>query len=213
MLHYIKPNAPLWFPPVEMAQEDGLLAYGGDLSVERLLLAYRSGIFPWFNEDEPPLWWSPDPRMVLFPEELVVSKSMRSVLRKEVFEFKVDTAFEEVIRACAATPRPGQDGTWITDDIIHAYTELHRLGYAHSAEAWQDGMLVGGLYGIRLGHAFFGESMFSHVPNASKAAFIQYVQLLAADGVEIIDCQVYTAHLESLGARGIGREEFLGKIG
>lgn len=198
----------LWFPPVSTALPDGLLAMGGDLRPERLLAAYRLGIFPWFNEDDPVLWWSPDPRFVLFPEQLKVSKSMQQVFRKGVFEFRADTAFRDVIGHCAGVKRAGQPGTWITAGIIEAYTRLHELGYAHSAECWQDGRLVGGLYGIRLGRVFFGESMFSTVSNASKFAFIRWVQYLQAQGVVLIDCQMHTAHLESLGAGMIGREEF-----
>ena len=199
----------LWFPPVDEAEDDGLLAVGGDLSTERLLLAYRSGIFPWFNDEEPIMWWSPDPRFVLFPDNLKVSKSMQQVIRKEEFQFKYDTAFEAVIAACGDTPRKGMDGTWITDDMRAAYTELHRQGYAHSAEAWQDGELVGGLYGIRLGNVFFGESMFSRKSNASKFAFISWVRLLQSQGVQLIDCQLHTPHLESLGAEMITREAFI----
>ncbi len=199
----------LYFPPPDEADEEGLLAVGGDLSPARLLLAYRSGIFPWFGEDDPPLWWCPDPRFVLFPEELKVSKSMRVLLKKGAFDFRVDTAFSAVIGACRHTPRDGQDGTWITDEIVEGYTALHRAGNAHSAEAWQDGKLVGGLYGVLLGKIFFGESMFSHVSNASKYAFVRWVELLREKGVRLIDCQVPTAHLASLGARGIPRTEFL----
>ena len=202
----------LWFPPVEEALEDGLLAIGGDLGTERLLLAYRSGIFPWFSEDEPPMWWSPDPRFVLFPEELKISKSMRQVLRSGTFEFRVNTAFREVIRHCRTTPRPGQGGTWIGDDIAAAYTQLHDLGYAHSAEAWHNGTLVGGLYGVWLGGVFFGESMFSHRTNASKYAFIRWVEWLKERQVQLIDCQVYTPHLESLGATMITRQDFIGAL-
>jgi leucyl/phenylalanyl-tRNA--protein transferase len=206
-LHFLDDS--LWFPPVEEALDDGLLAVGGDLSVERLLLAYRSGIFPWFNEDEPPLWWSPDPRFVLFPDELKVSKSMKQAIKSGTFEFRVNTAFEEVVNNCMMAYREGQDGTWITNDIVAAYTQLHKLGYAHSAEAWCNGELVGGLYGIKLGHTFFGESMFAKKSNASKFAFIQWVQQLAQEGIGIIDCQVFTGHLESLGARMISRDSFL----
>lgn len=198
----------LWFPDVNLAMEDGLLAIGGDLRTERLLLAYRSGIFPWYDEVVP-LWWSPDPRFVLFPEELKVSKSMKQLLKKEAFEFRINMAFTEVMKNCKAAYREGQDGTWINDDIISAYTELHKMGYAHSAEVWQNGEIVGGLYGIRLGNMFFGESKFSKVSNASKYAFIKYVQWLQQDGVQLIDCQVYTEHLESLGARMIPRGEFI----
>ena len=208
-LHFL--DEQLWFPPVDMAMEDGLLAVGGDLSTERLLLAYHNGIFPWYD-DEVPMWWCPDPRFVLYPEELRVSKSMTALLKRNAFDFKVNTAFEEVIRNCQQKPREGQDGTWITTDVLEAYTELHRLGYAHSAEVWQEGKLVGGLYGIRLGKVFFGESMFSHVSNASKYAFIKYMQQLMHDGVALVDCQVYTSHLESLGARMISRGEFITQL-
>lgn len=201
-------DSRLWFPPVDEALDDGLLAIGGDLSMERLLLAYRSGIFPWFD-DELPMWWSPNPRFVLYPEELRVSKTMKQVMNRGQFSFTTDSAFAEVIRNCKQTNRTGQQGTWITDAVEQAYTQLHALGYAHSAEAWQDGKLVGGLYGIRMGKLFFGESMYNHVSNASKFAFIQYVQQLIQEGVQLIDCQVYTEHLESLGARMIAREEFL----
>lgn len=197
----------IWFPPVEEALPDGLLAIGGDLCTERLLLAYRSGIFPWYD-DETPLWWSPDPRFVLFPENLKVSKSMKQLLKKEAFIFTTNKAFEEVICNCQQASRPGQEGTWINEDIIAAYTELHRLGFAHSAEVWQDGELAGGLYGIRMGDMFFGESMFSKQSNASKYAFIKYIRQLQTEGVQLIDCQVYTEHLESLGAEMIPRSEF-----
>ena len=199
----------LWFPPVDLALEDGLLAVGGDLTPGRLLLAYRSGIFPWFNDDELPMWWCPDPRFVLFPEQLKVSKSMKQLLGKGAFEFKTNTDFEQLITRCQQATRIGQDGTWITNEIVTAYTSLHRLGYAHCAEVWQAGKLVGGLYGIRLGNIFFGESMFSDVSNASKYAFIRYVQQLRNEGVVIVDCQVYTEHLESLGARMVPRSQFL----
>lgn len=207
MLHLL--NDDLWFPPVEEALEDGLLAVGGDLSAERLLLAYKNGIFPWFNEDEPPMWWSPDPRFVLFPDDLKVRKSMQQVLRSGKFQFRINTAFRDVIHNCSTVGRPGQDGTWIGDDVKQAYIRLHTMGIAQSAETWCDGELVGGLYGLRLGNAFFGESMFSLQSNASKFAFINWVRLLQADGVQIIDCQVYTEHLESLGAVMIPRSEFL----
>lgn len=205
-LHLLNDN--LWFPPVEQAMEDGLLATGGDLSIDRLLLAYRSGIFPWYDEG-PPLWWCPDPRFVLYPDNLRISKSMKQLLKKEAFDFRIDTAFEEVISNCKTVPRSEQDGTWISTDIVKAYTELHNLGHAHSAEVWKDDVLVGGLYGIRMGNIFFGESMFSHVSNASKYAFINYVQWLQQDGVQLIDCQVYTEHLESLGANMIPRADFI----
>jgi leucyl/phenylalanyl-tRNA--protein transferase len=199
----------LWFPPVEEALSDGLLAVGGDLSTDRLLLAYRNGIFPWFNEDELPQWWSPDPRFVLFPDELKVSKSMQKVIDKGKFEFTINTAFEQVIYNCATAKRKGMYGTWISEDMMEAYATLHKLGYACSAETWKDGALVGGLYGVLLGKVFFGESMFSTADNASKYAFILWVQALKQMGVVVIDCQVYTAHLESLGARMIRRKDFV----
>jgi leucyl/phenylalanyl-tRNA--protein transferase len=199
----------LWFPPVEHSLEDGLMAIGGDLSTERLLLAYRSGIFPWFSEDEPPMWWCPDPRFVLFPSKLKISGSMKRAIRQGRFEFRINSGFEQVIRSCSLAPRPGQDGTWITEEIINAYSQLHEMGYAHSAEAWSNGQLIGGLYGIRMGNIFFGESMFSKETNASKFAFIQYVRQLEQEGVALIDCQVYTPHLESLGAEMIPRKDFM----
>jgi len=205
-------NNELVFPPVDQAEPDGLLAVGGDLSVERLLLAYRQGIFPWY-EGRHILWWSPDPRFVLFPDELKESKSMKQLVKKNAFDFRVDTAFSEVITNCKTVARRGQESTWITDEVRAAYIRLHKAGYAHSAEAWRDGQLVGGLYGIRMGRAFFGESMFSKESNASKFAFIQYVQRLSGEGVELVDCQVYTEHLESLGARMIPRSEFIGLVG
>lgn len=201
-------NKELVFPPVELAEPDGLLAVGGDLSTERLLLAYRSGIFPWYEGDHI-LWWCPDPRFVLFPQELVVSKSMRSVIKKNTFSFTINQVFAEVINNCKRIARKDQDSTWITDEVKNAYIELHKKGFAHSAEAWQDGKLVGGLYGVRLGNVFFGESMFSHVSNASKFAFISYIEQLISEGVQLIDCQVYTEHLESLGARMISRKRFM----
>ncbi len=198
----------LWFPAVSEAMEDGLLAMGGDVSIERLLLAYKHGIFPWYDGDIP-LWWSPDPRFVLFPAELYISKSMKTLIRKNSFQFTTNTAFSEVIRSCKALQRKGQDGTWITDELEQSLNQLHELGFAHSAEAWYQDELVGGLYGIRMGKLFFGESMFSKQTNASKYAFINYVQQLKEEGVQLIDCQVYTAHLESLGARMIARGEFM----
>lgn len=198
----------LIFPPLHEADDDGLLAIGGDLSSERLLLAYRQGIFPWYNEGELIQWWCPDPRFVLYPEELKVSKSMKQVLEKNEFTFTVNTAFEKVITSCKTITRAGQDGTWIQDEVVEAYTALHKKGIAISAEAWNKKELAGGLYGIRLGNIFFGESMFSKKSNASKFAFIKLVQQLQAENVQLIDCQVYTPHLESLGARMISRELF-----
>jgi leucyl/phenylalanyl-tRNA---protein transferase len=201
-------NNELRFPAVEMADEDGLLAIGGDLSRERLLYAYRNGIFPWY-ENKYILWWCPDPRFVLYPTELKISSSMKQLLKKNAFEFSTNTDFSAVISQCKSISRRGQDGTWITEEMRNAYTDLHVNGYAHSAEVRLHGELVGGLYGIRLGKIFYGESMFSAHSNASKYAFVKYVELLQSEGVELIDCQVYTAHLESMGARMIARTEFL----
>lgn len=202
-------NEQLYFPPVEDADENGLLAIGGDLTPARLILAYRSGIFPWFNEADPICWWSPDPRFVLYPSQLKISKSMQQVVKKQTFQFSTNKAFKAVIHACSTTPRNGQNGTWITNEMQDAYLHMHQLGYAHSAEAWLNDELVGGLYGIRLGNVFFGESMFSHVSNASKFAFIQYVQMLQKENVQLIDCQLHTQHLESLGATMIPRKTFM----
>jgi leucyl/phenylalanyl-tRNA--protein transferase len=198
----------LWFPPVTEAMPDGLLAIGGDLTTERLLLAYRNGIFPWYDGDVP-LWWSPDPRFVLYPTEVKVSKSMRTILRSNRFTFTINKAFDAVINNCKMNERKDQDGTWINHEVENAYKELHKRGYAYSAEAWLNNELVGGLYGVRLGNVFFGESMFTTVSNASKYAFIKFVRLLQKEKVTIIDCQVHTPHLESLGARFIERAEFI----
>ncbi len=197
------------FPPLERAlrEPDGLLAAGGDLSPERLLAAYRHGCFPWFSAGQPILWWSPDPRMVLFPEELHVSRSLRKTLRRGDFTITFDQDFAAVIGACAA-PRSYADGTWITPAMQAAYLELHRRGFAHSVEVWQHGQLVGGLYGLALGRLFFGESMFSRVSDASKVAFVSLVEQLRACGFVLIDCQMHTQHLASLGARPIPRREF-----
>ncbi|HEV7232479.1 MAG TPA: leucyl/phenylalanyl-tRNA--protein transferase [Bacteroidia bacterium] len=196
----------LIFPDPSLSEPDGLLAVGGDLEPERVLLAYRSGIFPWPVKGQPLLWFSPPERFVLFPEKLKVSTSMRKVFRDHDFELSTDKAFEEVITACASVKRPNQRGTWITSGIKSAYIRLHRLGYAHSSEAWKEDKLVGGLYGIVQGSVFCGESMFSKESNASKAAFIHYVQ---NSSFRMIDCQVHTAHLESLGAELISRERYL----
>jgi leucyl/phenylalanyl-tRNA---protein transferase len=198
---------PIVFPPIDRAEENGLLAIGGDLSPERLLTAYREGIFPWYNEGEPILWWSPDPRFVLLPDELRISRSMRQFLKKGIVRVTFDRAFQDVIAACQKS-RPGQDGTWITKEMREAYGALHDLGFAHSVEVWQAERLVGGLYGLSLGHAFFGESMFSAIPNASKAALISLVPPLRTRGFDLIDCQVETTHLAGLGARSIPRQEF-----
>lgn len=198
------------FPPVETADEDGFLAIGGDLSTERLLHAYKNGIFPWYNEGEPICWWSPDPRCVLFPAELHVSKSMEQVIRKQQFSFVINHAFEEVMRKCQTIKRKGEPGTWIQEEMIEAYCRLHKLGHACSAETWYNGKLVGGMYGIRMGKLFFGESMFSSMTNASKFAFIKFVRQLEAEDVRLIDCQMRTDHLVSLGATMIARDEFIG---
>lgn len=197
------------FPPVEEADEDGFLAIGGDLSTERLLEAYRNGIFPWYNEDEPICWWSPDPRCVLFPQKLHVSKSMNQLIRKEQFRFSMDTCFTEVMENCRSIARKGEQGSWIQDELIAAYTKLHELGYAHSGETWYDGKLVGGMYGVQLGKIFFGESMFSFMSNASKFAFTGFVRELVKQDVKLIDCQMKTDHLLSLGAEMIPRSEFI----
>ena len=201
----------LYFPPIHLAEPDGLLAIGGDLSSERLLQAYRNGIFPWYEED-PILWWSPDPRFVLFPEELKISKSIRPLLNRNEFEFTINKAFKDVIQHCKKIHRPEQNGTWITDEVEKAFLQMHELGYAHSAEVWQNNELIGGLYGIRLGKVFFGESMFSKVSNASRYAFIKYIEILKQEAVELIDCQVYTEYLESFGARMITGKEFTGLL-
>lgn len=203
---------PTRWPDPALAEPSGLLAVGGDLSPARLLSAYAAGIFPWFDDRQPILWWSPDPRMVLFPDELHLSRSLRKRQRGSPYELRFDTDFSGVIRACATAPRPGQRGTWITAEMIAAYERLHALGYAHSAEAWQGGVLVGGLYGVALGGAFFGESMFAQAPDASKLAFVHLVDHLRARGGRLIDCQVETAHLARFGAREIPRAEFLRRL-
>lgn len=202
-------NARLAFPPPELADESGLLAVGGDLRPERLLLAYSLGIFPWYSEGLPILWYSPDPRLVLESGELVVSRSLKKTLRRGRYRVTLDTAFDRVIRACADAPRPGQHGTWITEDMVRAYGRLHELGYAHSAEAWHGEQLVGGLYGVSLGAGFFGESMFARAGDASKVAFVTLVEQLARWGIHLIDCQVHTEHLERFGAAEWPRERFL----
>lgn len=206
-MHFLTNN--LEFPPVSNADAEGLLAVGGGLSSARLLLAYRSGIFPWFNEGSPILWWSPDPRMVLVPDRIKISKSMRKVIRDGRFRLTKNTCFEAVIDACASIKRDGQGGTWITGDMRRAYVELHKRGHAKSYEVWENEKLVGGLYGVDLGHVFCGESMFSKVSNASKFAFIKLAHDLDADGYSLIDCQVYNDHLASLGAKEMPRKEFI----
>ena len=201
----------LWFPPVSQADSEGLVAVGGDLSPERLILAYKSGIFPWFS-GKIPHWYSSDPRFVLRPSELKISKSMRPIINQKKFELRINTSFREVITNCKTIQRDGQHGTWITSDIVKSYTQLHEMGIAHCAEAWQDDQLVGGLYGIKMGNVFFGESMFSKQSNASKFAFIQYVQLLKSEGIELIDCQMETEYLGSLGASFITRDFFMAEL-
>lgn len=198
----------LVFPHYSHADTDGLLALGGDLSPERLLLAYKNGIFPWYEGDII-LWWHPDPRFVIFPEELKINKTTRSLLNKNAFEFTINKSFPEVIRHCKKMNRQGQDGTWITDEMEKAFLKMHELGFAHSAEVWKNGELAGGLYGIKIGKVFFGESMFSLTSNASRYAFIRYVQQLKEqEGIELIDCQVYTDYIESMGGRMISGKEF-----
>jgi leucyl/phenylalanyl-tRNA--protein transferase len=205
----------LWFPDPFETGQDGLLAVGGDLSLARLLLAYRSGIFPWFNDGDPILWWSPDPRMVLFPEKLKVSKSLRRLINQSKFEVSFNKAFAEVMQHCALIKREGQAGTWITDDMLQAYQRLHDHGHAQSVEVWENGKLVGGLYGIDLPDrkVFCGESMFSEVSNASKVALYFMVEVLKSKDYKLIDCQVYNPHLESLGAEEITQREFMKYLG
>jgi leucyl/phenylalanyl-tRNA--protein transferase len=218
---YLPPDAWFQFPHPAKAKDD-LVAVGGNLSPGMLISAYRQGIFPWYNEGEPILWQSPDPRFVIFPAKLHVSQSMQKLLRQQTYDIRYDTAFPEVIRGCAEISRRGQNGTWLTNDMIEAYCEMHRLGYAHSAEAWQDGELAGGCYGLLLGiqgrlpdwdgdspRVFFGESMFARKPNASKAAFLTLAQRLFAQNTAFIDCQVWTAHLESLGGESMSRIAYL----
>lgn len=197
------------FPDPEKADSRGILCSGGNLSPGMLLSAYGQGIFPWFNRDDPILWWSPNPRFVLFPKRLHVSTTMRKILRQGRYKLSLDRAFGQVIRACQKSPRPGQSGTWIQDDMVEAYERLYELGFAHSAEAWLDGELAGGLYGVALGGVFFGESMFSHRDDASKAAFIPLVLRLVDEGFILIDSQVYTDHVAGLGGAEIAREDYL----
>jgi len=208
-LHYLEHNEE--FPPISETDEHGLLAIGGDLSLPRLIYAYNHGIFPWYDASQPLLWWSPDPRMVLFPKNLKVSKSMKQLLKKEKFSVTFNKDFKAVIEACADIRRDGQHGTWITREMIDCFGDLHELNIAHSVEVWEDDNLVGGLYGIYLEDkkVFCGESMFARASNASKYGFITLVRKLKEDGVKLIDCQVYTQHLESLGAEEIPRDEFL----
>ncbi|UCG78050.1 MAG: leucyl/phenylalanyl-tRNA--protein transferase [Nitrospirota bacterium] len=197
------------FPPVDLAEPDGLLAIDGDLSAERLLTAYSQGIFPWYSEGSPIMWWSPDPRLVLFPDEIRVSRSLRQVINKNTFRVTMDEAFDNVIRLCSDVHRRDDGGTWITGEMIDAYSDLHARGYARSVESWEGDKLAGGLYGVSIGSVFFGESMFSLRSNASKVAFVSLVEDLKVSGCRIIDCQVTTGHLKSLGAREIPRSEFM----
>lgn len=199
----------LYFPPVSEASPEGILAVGGDLSAERLLLAYKNGIFPWFDDDEPILWWSPPERMVVNPREYKVAKSLRNIINRNIFKVTFDTAFEEVITNCQSIKRRGQKGTWITNSMLEAYLQLHQLGVAKSVEVWQDNQLVGGLYGVDLGKVFCGESMFSLVSNASKVAFVTLIQKLKDENYHLLDCQVHNNHLEKLGAFEISRENYI----
>jgi len=197
------------FPPPHLAEKEGLLAIGGDLSEKRLMLAYQMGIFPWYSKDEPIMWWTPDPRLVLYPHEFKISKSLQKIIRKNIFSIRIDTAFDQVVRACASAPRKRQEGTWIVEDMITAYCNLHEAGYAHSFEAWQEDKLAGGLYGVSLGRCFFGESMFSFQSNASKVTFVFLVEYLRQRSFDLIDCQIKTDHLLRSGAREIPRKHFL----
>ncbi|WP_436517431.1 leucyl/phenylalanyl-tRNA--protein transferase [Ekhidna sp. To15] len=199
----------LYFPPVSDAEEDGCIATGGDLAPERLMLAYHSGIFPWYNDDEPIMWYSPNPRFVLLPEKLYVSRSMRSVLRKEEFKVTYNEDFVGVINTCKQMQRVGQDGTWITQEMVEAYIKLHELGHAQSVEVWKDSELVGGMYGVHLGTVYCGESMFSKVSNASKVGLITFIQKFKEEGGQLYDCQAYTDHMASMGAENIDRKAFL----
>lgn len=203
----------LVFPCPDYAEKDGLLAVGGDLSEERLLLAYSWGIFPWYSEDYPILWWSPDPRLILIPGEMVVSRSLRQTLRKDFLAVTMDTCFEDVIRNCASVRRKDEKGTWISDEMIDAYINLHRSGLAHSVEIWREGELAGGLYGVSIGGVFFGESMFTKISDASKVAFVRLVYQLERWNFSLIDCQVTSPHLKSLGAREVSRKRFMWMLG
>jgi leucyl/phenylalanyl-tRNA--protein transferase len=200
------------FPPVDHAEPDGLLAVGGDLTTDRLLLAYQSGIFPWYSDDQPILWFSPDPRFVLFPEDLKVANSLRRIIKAETFTVTYDTAFDAVIENCRSIERVDQPGTWITEDMAAAYCDLHKAGHAHSVEVWQNKELVGGLYGVTVGKCFCGESMFAQASNASKVGFVWLVDKLKTDGFNMIDCQMPTDHLAGFGAKPIPRNEFLAKL-
>ncbi|MGB1206773.1 MAG: leucyl/phenylalanyl-tRNA--protein transferase [Chitinophagales bacterium] len=203
----------LVFPSPFLAEDDGLLAFGGDLSARRLLLAYSMGIFPWYSESEPILWWSPNPRFAMLPEDIKISKSMKQVLKKQLFRITLDENFEDVVRNCQQKKRTGQSGTWITEEMLAAYQYLHHVGLAHSVEVWnKNNELVGGLYGVALGSCFFGESMFAHESNASKTGYITLVKQLQKWQFDLIDCQVYTKHLESLGAKNMSRTQFINSL-
>lgn len=212
MIPWLQPDAP--FPPIEaaLAEPNGLLAASDDLTPERLQDAYRQGIFPWYSNGQPVLWWSPDPRMVLFVDEFRVARSLRKRLKQQPLEIRADSAFRAVIESCAAVSRPGQAGTWITPAVIDAYVSVHDAGNAHSVEAWRDGRLVGGLYGVAIGRMFFGESMFAHEPDASKIALVHLIAILRARGFPLVDCQQETAHLASFGARPIARRAFAARV-
>jgi leucyl/phenylalanyl-tRNA---protein transferase len=200
------------FPPPHLASEDGLLAVGGDLSRQRLLLAYRMGIFPWFSNNEPVLWWSPDPRLVLYPHEIRISKTLKKIIKKNMFRVTMDTAFNQVIRQCAQVRLEKNEGTWIVGDMIDAYSNLYESGFAHSVEVWHQGELAGGLYGVSLGNCFFGESMFTRVSNASNVGFVKLAEHLVERSFDMIDCQVYTEHLTRFGAKQIPRIHFLNQL-
>jgi len=202
----------LSFPDPRLAGKNGLLAIGGDLSSERLLLAYQNGIFPWYSDHEPIIWWSPDPRLVLYPDELKISRSLKKTIRQKKFNITMDTAFDDVIKACANARAWNRKETWITDDMVNAYCSLHKSGFAHSVEAWYRGQLAGGLYGVSLGSSFFGESMFTLVDNASKVAFAHLVEFLKSMSIDLIDCQVTTDHMMQFGAREIDRIRFLKEL-
>ncbi len=206
-MHFL--TKELYFPPVEDASHEGILAIGGDLSVERLMLAYSNGIFPWFNDEEPILWWSPPERMVVNPLDYKISKSLRNIINRNIFDVTLNKNFEGVISNCQSITRKGQNGTWITDDIIKSYTQLHKIGKVMSFEVWLNNELVGGLYGVDLGHVFCGESMFSKVPNASKVAFVKLIEYLKQNNYKLLDCQVHNDHLEKLGAFEISRASFM----
>ena len=206
---YLSEDQDFRFPKPEKSSGRYPSAVGGNLSPGMLLSAYKQGFFPWYGEGDPILWWNPEPRFLLFPEEFLVSKSLKRFLKKTNFTVTLDTAFKEVITSCSVAPRPYQDGTWITEEMIKAYSQLHSLGFAHSAETWSEGRLTGGLYGVSLGNAFFGESMFFEEPNASKTAFVFLVDLLKRKDFSFIDCQVYTPYLEGFGAREVKRSDFL----